>query len=78
MACGALYFKELMLRTGYKSTAEPRPNEPDWEAWAKWLEKKPFHSNIPGVCWLYVASNILEAICLKQLLIDAERGKLDA
>ncbi len=30
--------KELMLRTGYKTTTEPRPIEPDWEAWAKWLE----------------------------------------
>ena len=68
--------KELMLRTGYKTTAERRPIEPDLEAWAKWLEKKPFYSNIPGVHWLYVAWNILEAICLKQLLIDAEEGKL--
>jgi hypothetical protein len=42
----------------------------------KWLEKEPLYVNLPGVRWLYVAWNILEGLCLKQLLTDAEEHKL--
>jgi Protein of unknown function (DUF2726) len=69
--------KELALRTHYRTTAEPRPpDSSDLEAYVKWLEKKPlYHPDLPGVRWLYVAWNILEGLCLKQLLLDAEGYK---
>ncbi len=69
--------KELMLRTHYRMIAEPRPpDSSDLEAYVKWLEKKPlYHPDLPGVRWLYVAWNILEGLCLKQLLLDAEGYK---
>lgn len=72
--------KELMLRTHYRTTAEPRPpDSSDLGAYVKWLEKKPlYHPDLPGVRWLYVAWNILEGLCLKQLLSDAEGSKLQA
>jgi hypothetical protein len=69
--------KELTLRTHYPTIAEPRPPDgSDLEAYVKWLEKKPLYTNLPGVTWLYVAWNILEGLCLKQLLTDAEEHKL--
>jgi len=69
--------KELTLRTHYRTIAEPRPPDgSDLEAYVKWLEKKPLYTNLPGVTWLYVAWNILEGLCLKQVLTDAEEHKL--
>jgi hypothetical protein len=57
--------------------AEPRPPDgSDLEAYVKWLEKKPLYANLPGVMWLYVVWNILEGLCLKQLLTDVEEHKL--
>ena len=69
--------KELTLRTHYRTLAEPRPPDgSDLEAYVKWLEKGLLYTNLPGVRWLYVAWNILEGLCLKQLLADAEERKL--
>jgi hypothetical protein len=72
--------KELTLRIQYRTTGEPRPpDSSDQKVHVKWLEKKPlYHPYIPGVNWLYVAWNILEGLCLKQLLSDAEGRKVQA
>jgi hypothetical protein len=68
--------KELTLRTHYRTIAELRPPDgSDLGVYGKWLEKEPLYANLPGVRWLYVAWNILEGLCLKQLLTDAEEHK---
>lgn len=75
--------KSLTLRTHYKATAEARPPWPKdsfdleaLEAQAKWLETDPWYTPaLPGVNWLYVASNLLQVLCLKQLLSDFEASR---
>jgi hypothetical protein len=75
--------KKLRLRTSYRTTTAPRPPlpkgifDPSAEAYLKWLETDPWYRpDLPGVNWLYMAWNILEALCLKQLLVDADSGEL--
>lgn len=76
--------KSISLRTHYRTTAEPRPpwpkdslDLPALEAHVKWLETDPWYSpDIPGISWLYVAWNLLEGLCLRQLLHDADAGKV--
>lgn len=70
----------LTLRTSYSTTEEPRPPWPKHEfdlpamqAYVKWLESEPMYfPDIPGIRWPYVAWNILEALCLAQLLDEAK------
>ncbi len=76
--------KTLSLRTHYRTTPEPRPPWPKnsfdllaLQAYVKWLETEPWYiPALPGINWLYVAWNILEGLCLSQLLADAGAGKL--
>lgn len=77
--------KEITLRTHYRTTAEPGPPLPKdsfdlaaTEACLKWFATARYRPDLPGVYWLYVAWTILEGLCLKQLLVDAEGGKLQA
>jgi hypothetical protein len=43
----------------------------------QWFQEEPFlFIDLPGVNWDYVAWNILEFFCLKQLLAEVEGGTL--
>jgi hypothetical protein len=74
--------KVLSLTTHYRTTEEPRPAWPkdgfdlaSMQAYVKWLETDPWYfPDVPGVNWFYVAWNVPEALCVKQLLADADRG----
>lgn len=76
--------KTLQLRTHYRTTDEPMPTWPknsgDLEAlenYVKWLERDPWYFPVlPGVNWLYVAWNLLEGLCIKQLLRDVDTDAL--
>jgi len=76
--------KSLSLRTHYRATDAPRPPWPRnildtaaFEEHIRWLETEPWYvPDLPGVSWLLVAWNVLEGLCLRDLLNRAEEGKL--
>ena len=76
--------KTLSLRTHYRATDGPRPPWPTdfldvaaLEAYVSWLEAEPWYApDLPGISWLLVAWNVLEGLCLRHLLSNADEGKL--
>jgi hypothetical protein len=76
--------KSLNLRTHYRATDAPRPPWPRdffdiaaFEEYIRWLEAEPWYvPDLPGVSWLLVAWNVLEGLCLRDLLNSAQEGRL--
>jgi hypothetical protein len=70
--------RKISLRLSYRTNSQPRPPWPkgpldieSMESHLRWMQTEPlFFLSLPGVNWDFVASNILEHICLKQLLAE--------